>query len=211
MVMKLNTLLGGLLSINLFLSGSITAGSSEFQIEQAAIRNTTKNIKIDESTAPTPSGTIAFRDAQHGFTLQIPDTWEMKEGFSEASLDFVLIATSPMQGEKDPFIENMNVLVEDIKNEKMYNLENYLLWNLVGLMEELPKFVLQDKADVEINGIKMARLTYQWEMNGVKTITYQYIFTHLKKGYVMTFSAQPEEFKANQPVFDQIAKSMKFE
>ena len=161
------------------------------------------------SQAFKDEATIRFRDRHHGFSIQLPDTWELEEGFSDAYLDFVVVGVSPEEGPKDEFIENMNVLVEDVGNKVTLN--DYLMWNLVGLMKELPRFHIHEKVVVEVNNMKMARVIYSWDLDQQRTVTYQYIFVRNNKGYVMTFSAEPKKFTEIQKTFDAIATSFQFD
>lgn len=153
--------------------------------------------------------TKTFSDPLHKFQMEIPDTWSIGEGFSNQKLDFVVIALSPEDQAQDPFIENMNVLVEDLG--KPVTLDEYFMWNLVGLMQELPKFHMHEKTNVVVNGVKMAVLAYSWDLEKEMTATYQFIFVKDQKGYVITFSAHPSNFKDYKPTFDRIANSFTFD
>jgi hypothetical protein len=152
--------------------------------------------------------TISFKDRLHGFEVKLPDEWELEQGFSDKNLDFVIVGVSPSDGPNDRFIENMNVLVEEIGND--VNLEEYFMWNLIGLVQELPNFRMLEKANVEVNGIQMARVVYSWDLDHQKTATYQYIFVKENKGYVITFSAEPKKFTAMRRTFDAVATSFEF-
>ncbi len=152
--------------------------------------------------------TIAFQDKVNGFEIRLPDSWELEEGFSDDYLDFVIVGVSPEEGPNDNFIENMNVLVEEIGDA--VTLEEYFMWNLVGLVEELPNFKMHEKVNVEVNGIKMARVVYSWDLDHQNTATYQYIFVKGSKGYVITFSADPKKFQQMRRTFDAVATSFNF-
>lgn len=152
--------------------------------------------------------TKTFNDPLHDFRLEIPEDWTIGEGFSNQKLDFVVIALSPEDRKEDAFIENMNVLVEDLG--KPVTLEQYFMWNLVGLMQELPSFHVHEKGNVMVDGVKMAVVVYSWDLEKEKTATYQFIFVKDDKGYVITFSAEPEQFDEYRPTFDTIARSFSF-
>jgi len=153
--------------------------------------------------------TMKFRDRHHGFSVQLPDDWELEEGFSDKYLDFVIVGVSPEEGANDPFIENMNVLVEEIGDEM--SIQQYFMWNLAGLMQELPQFQVHEKINVTVNGIPMARIVYSWNLDNKRTVTYQYIFVRGDQGYVLTFSSEPNKFNRLRGMFDAVAKSFEFE
>lgn len=152
---------------------------------------------------------VVFNDSHHGFRILIPDSWRLEEGFSDQHLDFVVIGMSPTEGPNDRFVENMNILVETL--DKPTNNQEYFMWNLVGLMEELPEFQMHEKDDIEINGVAMSRIAYSWKMDTQRTFTYQFIFVKDQKGYVMTFSSEPEQFDSYRRTFDGIAASFAFQ
>lgn len=154
-------------------------------------------------------GTIRFRDTHHGFSIQLPDSWELEEGFSDEHLDFVVVGVSPEEGPNDTFVENMNVLVEDVGDK--ISLNQYFMWNLIGLMQELPNFHVHEKVNVMVNDIKMSRIVYSWDLDKKRTATYQYIFVRGDKGYVLTFSADPGKFPGLRKTFDAVAHSFSFE
>ena len=103
----------------------------------------------------------------------------------------------------------MNVLVEEIGDK--ISLKQYFMWNLIGLMQELPNFHVHEKVNVTVNGIKMSRIVYSWDLDSKHTATYQYIFVRGDRGYVLTFSAEPVKFPGLRKTFDAVAKSFHFE
>lgn len=152
---------------------------------------------------------IVFSNAFHKFSVEFPDTWELEQGFSSEGLDFVVVALSPSEGEGDKFIENMNILVEELT--EAVPLDQYFDWNLRGLKQELPGFTVKDQSKVEIDGVPMVRIAYTWTVDDSETSTYQYIFVKENKGFVLTFSSNPEKFEQYRPTFDKIARSFDFE
>lgn len=164
---------------------------------------------LKTTPAVEDSYTKVFKDPLHKFQVELPDNWSLGEGFSDKRLDFVLIALSPEDQQADPFIENMNILVEDLGKEVA--LREYFMWNLVGLMQELPNFHMHEKSNATVNGVQMQVLVYSWDLQSETTATYQFIFVKGTKGYVITFSAQPDKFEDYRPVFDRIAASFDFE
>lgn len=194
-----------LLSTVAMLGGSYHLQSAE-ATKQRSVQSTdskSKNILM------AGTDTVTFRDAHHGFLINLPDTWQLQEGATEQGFDFVVVAMSPAENESDTFIENMNVLVEEMKKD--VSQDDYFAWNLSGLIQQLPGFSLQEKSNVVVDGIKMSRVKYAWGAEKEKTVTYQYIFVHGKKGYVITFTAQPNTFDEYRETFDKIAESFKFQ
>ncbi len=189
------------------IAGGVSSTDPDFQSFESQFYEAMAN-KVELPSTGMAAGAVVFRDTHHGFTVEVPDNWSLEEGFSDDSLDFVVIALSPEEGEADPFIENMNILVETM-GERV-ELRDYFMWNLVGLMEELPSFHMHHKSNALVNGIRMALIVYSWDLEKEKTATYQYIFVRGKKGYVITFSAEPKNFERYRDTFDRIAASFQF-
>lgn len=203
---KIKTFMIGLASLTVACSASLSA--QVLNTETASQFDAQFYDRLDTRGAEAEH-TKVFKDPLHKFQVELPDSWSLGEGFSDKRLDFVVIALSPEDQQKDPFIENMNILVEDLGKEVA--LKDYFMWNLVGLMQELPNFQMHEKDNALVNGVKMQVLVYSWDMDTEKTATYQFIFVKGTKGYVITFSAQPDKFEDYRPIFNRIASSFEFE
>lgn len=154
------------------------------------------------------AGSMVFQDAQYRFAVEVPDTWDIQEGYAEQNLDFVMIAMSPEEGPRDRFIENMNILVDSIGHPM--SSKDYFNQNLRGVMQDLPNIELREQSQVTVNGVPMHKAVYTWSGDASRITTYQFIFVRADKGYVITFTTEPGSFQRFRPVFDDIVKSFAF-
>lgn len=139
-----------------------------------------------------------------GYSIVFPKNWEMKEKFM--GLD--VFALSPLEGDKDAFRENVNIITEDLSNPM--SLDEYYSMGLVNLKTLLADFKEIDSGTIDVNGIPMKWIVYDHRMGEVRARVLQFIAVKDRRAFVITFSAMPDDFAKYRPAFEQIGKTFKF-
>lgn len=186
----------------------------------------------DGSTGAPADGTTYDQET---FTVVLPEGWEgvsSEVGYSErltelqaeyeedaqalsslASLASVLdggtisfIALDLNEANRTQnFIANMNVIAQDLGGQSL-TLEDFVAVNmgaveaqegLVGTVEQRPAQLGESEATA---------VTYTQERGSFQNVTYQFYTVSETHAYVVTFSADTENFDQVQPTFDQIAE-----
>jgi hypothetical protein len=145
-----------------------------------------------------------YTNKDKGYSIVFPKNWEMKEKFM--GLD--VFALSPLEGDKDLFRENVNIITEDLT--KPMSLDDYYSMGLVNLKTLLTDFKEVESGNIDVNGIPMKWIVYDHRMGEVKARVLQFIAVKDRRAYVVTFSAMPDDFAKYRPAFEQIAKTYKF-
>lgn len=155
--------------------------------------------------APANKGKETFTSREKGFTISLPGGWEQKKDVMGA----VIVAISPLEGPKDIFRENVNVVVEDLATPM--SSKDYFN-NSVRVLKQLFKdFKLEKQGVAKINNRDFHWSMFTHRLGEVKAKVLQYMVVNGKRAYVITCSATPDAFKHYQARFEESAKSFRFE
>jgi len=142
-----------------------------------------------------------YHDSNLGFALELPEGWEI----GQAPNDKTVVMLSPMEGEDDPFRENMNVIVTeldaDISLQDLFNL------NVNNAKMMLPSFEAIAVEPLEISGAPAMKLIYSFEIEGTTLKNIVYILLKGRTMYTITFSCLEQRFDEFRPAFETIGSS----
>ena len=135
------------------------------------------------------------------YAIDFPENWEIMEGIMGTDV----VALAPETDQDDLFRENVNVLYGEI--DPTIEEESYYTQNLESLKQLLTDFSLEESKDVVINTLKARRLIFLHRMGHIKAKVMQYLILKGNKAYVLTFTADPDDFKTHKKHFESIANS----
>lgn len=138
------------------------------------------------------------------YTIEFPEKWEIMKGV----MDTDVIAIAPKINPDDLFRENVNII--HAKLELPITPKEYYDFNLKSLGQILTDFDLEDSEDVKVDGFEAKKLVFTHTIGVVNAKVLQYLILHENKAYVLTFTADPLDFKEYQPIFEKIVETFKF-
>lgn len=148
-----------------------------------------------------------FTSKEKGFTVTYPETWSLLSKELMPILDFSALA--PKKDTYDKFSENVNVVVDSSALAKK-GLETYINTSLKSLGPYLQKYEFVS-IGIDSTNKDMAATTFVYthfasEMN-LKVLTYVYLINN--KAYIVTCSAEKDQFDEYKPTFINICRSFK--
>jgi hypothetical protein len=159
--------------------------------------------KSTENKASTGSKEDWKTYSASNYTLQYPNNWELDDS-GKLGTKFMLL--SPTSSIADTFKENVNLVVEDLKGQKV-NLDTYakITEGQIETMIKNAKVVMSQRLSVGTEQVH--KIVFTGRQNGFDLQTMQYYRIANGIAYVLTFSAEEDQFDAYAEVGEQILKS----
>ncbi len=158
--------------------------------------------KPKAKAASAPASMEKYEDAAKHFSLLLPQKWEQRKDAMGAAI----IALRPVEGKKDAFRENVNVVVEPL-NAKM-NSKQYFDASQTVLAKAFSEFHLDKKGHSTIDHHDFYWSIFTHRLGTTRAKVLQYMTVDGTNGYVVTGSALPATFPKFLPQFETIARSL---
>ena len=146
-----------------------------------------------------------YYSKEKGFSIRLPKEWERKEGF----MGTTIMGLSPQEGPADEFRENVNVFVEELP--KALSLEEYSSLSLANLRKLMTDFQEHETSQTTVGDAGASRLVSSHRMGQYDLKVLVYWLIKARRAYVITCSAEREQFDAYLGKFEDIVKSFRFE
>lgn len=148
-----------------------------------------------------------YMDRLKKFTVQFPETWEVKPGM--AGMDVVGI--SPLEGPNDTFRENVNVASQVLQTP--IKMEDFYTQGKKALSEQLPAFKELAVGDTNVNGLNVHWIEFSQASNNIQANIKQYYILSKdgSRAYIITGAAPPEKFDGFKATMEKIVQSFKAE
>lgn len=146
-------------------------------------------------------GWLSFKIGE--VSMDYPKTWELDES-GKMMTTFILFA--PVDDENDLFMENVNLLKQDLAEYGMeaLSLEQYIDLTLAQLPTYVNGFELIGSEERTSNGLTYHELVYKGEQ-GVFALQFkQRIYLQNGVAYILTFTAEEERYAA----YDQLSTEL---
>jgi hypothetical protein len=142
-----------------------------------------------------------------GFSVKFHPGWSVIEG---DGIETALVeATSPWEDDLDEFSEHVTVDLEDLGSEP--ELEVYFAQLVEDQGEYLPAFRTVETGEITIDGVDARWFTFEFINDGHPMKAVGYTFIKDKRAYLIAGIAQAHQFMFYQGVFEQTARSFRFE
>lgn len=178
------------------------AGCGDTQTTDSRSPNSTSRGNSNDSAIKAMSGFSIYENSSFGFQIQYPQDWSKEEGTNNTIVTF----KSP-QGQNDKFIENVNILTEDVSQAKGITLEDYeqAAVKIIRESSELKDFKQVESKAMTLSGVpgKAAAYTSMYVPNGLKLYTRQYFTIKNNMVYIITYTASQDNPSA---FMDQVQK-----
>ena len=139
-----------------------------------------------------------YSNRVEGFRVDLPDTWESREGFMGTKV----IALSPQEGSSDTFRENVNVVTEQLQfpmTEKEYTQAS-----LSAMEKFLTDFQLEKRGVFEADKGKISYFIYSHRQGVFRLKVLAGLAVSGSRGYAVSFTAPVETFAKWKPTFERI-------
>ena len=160
---------------------------------------TTKTTSHQAASAPAK-----FVDKLNGFSIELPAGWEQQKD----QMGSAIMAISPMDGPKDTFRENINVVVEVLK-EKLTT-KDYFNASQEVIKKVFTDFKSEKSGQTKIDGHDFMWTIFSHRLGTVRARVLQYVVVNKDKAYVITCSSEPDKFNQYMPKFEASIKTFKF-
>lgn len=146
-----------------------------------------------------------IRDRAKGFSIEFPGDWEVRENLKGTTL----IAFSPVDGEKDAFRENVNVLVEAL--EAPVGIDAYAKAQVEELARTVEGFAEPTVEEIRVGDIAARRLRYTQKLAERELTAMAYLLVKDRRGYIVTAAGDAPAFATHEPAFKRICESLRLE
>ncbi|TAE00383.1 MAG: hypothetical protein EAZ97_06125 [Bacteroidetes bacterium] len=144
-----------------------------------------------------------YQDSINRFSIHFPDNWEIVEDDR-----FTLVVHSNYLANK----EKMAGFGIDINEmSKNFSTEQYYHGNMKSINKAYQNLKITEEEDINLNGMLVKYVVYQYSMNEKKLKCMQFFFTKDKKGYVINGTSANNVFDTYRSLFIEIARSFKLD
>lgn len=138
-----------------------------------------------------------------GFSISYPKTWTVDRS-GENGTSFYLF--SPFLSSNDVFQENVNLIIQDVKGYGI-TLDSYTEFSIDDIGKSVQNSRILENIRKSAHGLSYHKMVYSGEINGFKLTFMQYYWVVNEKVYLLTFTAEPDQFSKYLPVADRILNS----
>ena len=145
--------------------------------------------------------------AEDNYSLRYPEAWTLDQS-QQMGTKFILF--SPLSSAEDQFKENVNLILQDLEAYDL-NLDQY-----VELSEDQVKTLIAEgnilfSERVKQGDLEFHKLIYTGKQGDFDLKFEQYFWLEDKKAYVLTFTAEKEQFEAYRATAEKILNSFQIE
>lgn len=141
-----------------------------------------------------------------GFSINCPQGWQKSDTVYQGQR--VVFIRQPRQDESDNFMENVNVITQEVGS---VTLEDYVKINLTSLQDGLDDYKKGMSGTFEANGYKFQSFRYSYSYQTVPIEAIVYFLVQNGTAYVITCSAHGGELKKYEKIFRDIVGSFKIQ
>jgi len=137
------------------------------------------------------------------FSIEYPETWVINEA---GMMGTIFILFSPLSDEKDEFRENVNLVTEDISAYDI-DMDQYIEISTSQIKKLINKGKVIESERMNNGDLIFHKLIFSGEQGEFDLIFEVYTYLLDGKAYVLTFTAEKDQFKAFKEVGEQILDS----
>ncbi len=137
------------------------------------------------------------------FEIYYPASWHKQE---QANVVYFL---SPKENEKDMFLENVNLVLQDLSQQPM-NLEHYTELSIKQIKENFGDSVIVSMKVTTLAGQEAKELVYNMNYQGRKLKLKQYWFIKGNTAYLFTYTAESSQYDKYEKTATEIIRSFTF-
>lgn len=161
----------------------------------------------EQGSTPTPTPAWAtYSNSSLGISIQYPQDWTKVEGAAGTVVTF----QSPQSSASDDFLENLNIVVEDLSSQPM-TLSEYVELNVNMLKQYIPSYKLIDSSSTTLAGMPAQKLVYTGELQQYALKWMQIISIKNNVAYVISYTATESSYSSNLETAQHMIDSFRFD
>lgn len=145
---------------------------------------------------------LTYTDATNKFTINYPDKWVKKNNVNS------IVFLSPKENDKDLFQENLNLMLQDLSKKPM-NLEQYTELTKKQIVDNLGASAIVSLKNVTISGQQGKEFVYNMNYQGNKLKVKQCWIIKNHNAYLLTYTAEPEQYNKYENIAVEMMNSFK--
>ena len=147
---------------------------------------------------------LTYESEANGFSIDYPDEWEVSE---RASMPGTTTFITPLQGADDTFRENVTVVVQGAPADAT-TLDEFTEMALAQGRELIPRFMVMESRSATLAGNPAQQVVYTG-LQGERDLRWLQLWSLVgDQVYILTYTAEENEFTAFRSVVQQMITSM---
>lgn len=147
---------------------------------------------------------VTYESEANGFSIDYPDEWEVSE---RASMPGTTTFITPLQGGGDTFRENVTIVVQGVPAD-VTTLDEFTEMALAQGRELIPRFMVMESRSTTLAGNPAQQVVYTG-LQGERDLRWLQLWTLVgDQVYILTYTAEENEFTAFRSVVQQMITSM---
>lgn len=147
---------------------------------------------------------LTYESEANGFSIDYPDEWEVSE---RASMPGTTTFITPLQGGGDTFRENVTIVVQGVPADAT-TLDEFTEMALAQGRELIPRFMVLESRSATLAGNPAQQVVYTG-LQGERDLRWLQMWTLVgDQVYILTYTAEEDEFTAFRSVVQQMITSM---
>ncbi len=144
---------------------------------------------------------------EDNYTIRYPAEWTLDQS-QQMGTRFILL--SPLSSAEDQFKENVNLIVQDLSAYEL-DLDQYVAISedQIKTMVSNANILLSERG--EENGLAFQKMVYTGQQGIYDLKFVQHYWVEDQKAYVLTFTAEADQFDASRPTGEKILDSFRIE
>lgn len=145
---------------------------------------------------------LNYSDTALKFSIKYPETW------TKQSNPNIMVFLSPKENVMDMFQENVNVILQDLSRQLM-TMEQYTGVTKKQVSDNFGAASILSLKDVTIAGQPAKELLYNMNYQGKKLKVKQCWIIKNNKAYLLTYTAEPEQYNKYKNIAVEMTNSFK--
>jgi len=157
----------------------------------------------NKSERETKNGWKSFDESD--YSIQYPENWELDKS---GRMGMNLVLMSKQSSQQDNFKENVNLVIQDLKDQNM-NLDNYVELSEGQIKTMLTNSVLIESKRKHANESEFHKVIFTG-VQGIYNLKFeQYYFIKNGKAYVLTLTCEEVKFEDYKETGEEIMNSFR--
>lgn len=131
------------------------------------------------------------------YSIQFPGTWDLDDS-GRMGMTFQVL--SPQASTEDVFRENVNLVIQDLKGQKVKTLDQYAKYSISQIKVMMKGSNILSEERLNQNGQDIQRVVFNANQDGMSFIFEQYYLIKRNKAYVLTLTCEADSFEAYSTV-----------
>jgi len=148
-------------------------------------------------------GTGRYHSREHGFSIAVPEKWETRENH----MGTAVILLSPREDQNDLFLENLNIVVEELPAGT--ELSAYLNESVKNMARMLEGFKSGKAELYRLYRYDAGRAGYSYTLGTLRLESTVTMVARGGKAYVITCTSTKEDFPRYREIFEKTTGSFR--